>query len=118
MANFEFNEGGKHKLLVFEVRHWITNGEAGLGDTPAATGSNDRVGNIVYGSKGYLSTARPGFKILLGKEQQPGPAPSGERGGDNWANFIQAVRSEPHVHTRVSCALYRAGEGLACAARY
>lgn len=94
-ASFEFDEGGKKKMLVFEVRHWITNGEAGIGDDQMS-GSNGGVGNIVYGSKGYLSTARPGFKIVLGKEHQPGPAPSGERGGDNWANFIQAVRSRKY----------------------
>lgn len=98
VATFEFNEGGKKKFLVFDVRHWISNGEAGIQDIadpmagPAA-GTRTSVGNIVYGSKGYLSTARPGFKIFLGKEQQPGPAPSAGGRGDNWANFIQAVRS-------------------------
>jgi predicted dehydrogenase len=97
VASFEFNEGGKKKMLVFDVRHWITNGEAGIGETfGPSRGSNDRVGNMVYGSKGYLSTARPGFKIMLGKEQQPGPSPSGEHYGDNWANFIQAVRSRKY----------------------
>jgi predicted dehydrogenase len=96
-ASFEFDEGGKKKMLVFDVRHWLTNGEAGIGETVGrAVGSNERVGNIVYGSKGYLSTARPGFKIVLGREQQPGPAPSAERQGDNWANFIQAVRSRKY----------------------
>jgi len=94
-ANFEFDEGGKKKMLQFDVRHWITNGEAGIGDDQVS-GSNAGVGNIVYGAKGYLSTARPGFKIVLGKEHQPGPAPSGERQGDNWANFIQAVRSRKY----------------------
>jgi predicted dehydrogenase len=83
-ASFEFDEGGKKKMLVFEVRHWMTNGEGSI------------QGSSVYGSKGYLSTAG-GFKIFLGREQQPGPAPTPrERGagmGDNWANFIQAVRS-------------------------
>jgi len=83
------------------VRHWITNGEAGLGDTPAATGSNDRVGNIVYGSKGYLSTARPGFKILLGKEQQPGPAPSA-------AEIIGPISSRPCAANRMFTRAYRA----------
>jgi hypothetical protein len=39
----------------------------------------------------YLSTA-DGFKVFLGKEQEPGPAPTA-KGGDNWANFIEAVRS-------------------------
>jgi hypothetical protein len=95
VANFEFDEGGRKKMLVFEVRHWITNGEAGLENDPK-TGSNGGVGNIIYGSKGYLSTARGGFKVALGKEQQPGPAPEAERSGDNWANFIQAVRSRKH----------------------
>ena len=41
-ASFEFNEGGKKKLLVFEVRHWMTNGEAGIGsrgDAPNAIGN-------------------------------------------------------------------------------
>jgi predicted dehydrogenase len=94
-ASFEFDEGGKKKMLEFEVRHWMTNGEAGIGDDQTS-GSNAGVGNIVYGSKGYLSTARPGFKIVLGKEHQPGPAPSGERQGDNWANFVQAVRSRKY----------------------
>jgi hypothetical protein len=98
VATFEFDEGGKKKFLVFEVRHWISNGEAEIQDVadpmagPAA-GTRTTVGNVVYGSKGYLSTGRPGFKIFLGKEQQHGPAPEGERRGDNWANFIQAVRS-------------------------
>jgi len=89
VATFEFDEGGKKKFLVFEVRHWISNGEAGLGGRGEASNA---VGNIVYGSKGYLSTAG-GFKIFLGREQQPGPVPAGGRRGDNWANFIQAVRS-------------------------
>ena len=89
VATFEFDEGGKKKFLVFEVRHWISNGEAGLGGRGEASNA---VGNIVYGSKGYLSTAG-GFKIFLGREQQPGPVPAGGRRGDNWTNFIQAVRS-------------------------
>lgn len=88
-ASFEFNEGGKKKLLVFEVRHWMTNGEAGIGSRGDAPNA---IGNIIYGSKGYLSTAN-GYKIFLGKEQEPGPAPSSTERGDNWANFVKAVRS-------------------------
>jgi predicted dehydrogenase len=94
-ANFEFDEGGKKKLLVFEVRHWISNGEAGIVSRGGPGSNPDVVGNIVYGSKGYLSTAG-GYKVFLGKEQQPGPAPEAKGGGDNWANFIQAVRSRKH----------------------
>jgi len=100
VASFEFDGGGKKKMLVFEVRHWISNGEAGLGGRGDAmsgpsAGAPNAVGNIVYGSKGYLSTAG-GFKIFLGQEQQPGPAPSAGGRGDNWSNFIQAVRSRKY----------------------
>ncbi len=87
-AAFEFEDGGKKKLLVFEVRHWITNHEAGIGD-----GSNT-VGAVFYGSKGYLACwdeDHGRYQTFLGREQQPGP--SGQNKGDNWANFIQAVRS-------------------------
>jgi len=94
-SSFEFDEGGKKKILVFEVRHWISNGEAGIVSRGGPGSNPDVVGNIVYGSKGYLSTAG-GYKIFLGKEQQPGPAPTAGRGGDNWENFIQAVRSRKH----------------------
>jgi predicted dehydrogenase len=31
-ATFEFDEGGRKRILVFEVRHWITNHEAGMGE--------------------------------------------------------------------------------------
>ena len=97
VAAFEFDEGGKKKMLEFEVRHWISNPEAeilSIADPMAgpAAGSRVSTGNIVYGSKGYLSTAK-GYKIWLGKEQTPGPAPTAERGVSNWANFIDVVRS-------------------------
>jgi predicted dehydrogenase len=93
VCTFEFHEGGKQKLLVFEVRHWMSNSEAEIG----GRGDGNGIGNIVYGSKGYLSTAN-GFKVFLGKEQQPGPTAAVKPGdrSDNWANFIQAVRSRKH----------------------
>lgn len=61
----------------------------------AQAGDSNSIGNIVYGSKGYLSTAK-GYRIFLGKEEQPGPTPSNPERGDNWANFIKAVRSRKH----------------------
>jgi predicted dehydrogenase len=78
-AAFEFNEGGAKKILLFEVRHWITNVEAGNG-----------VSNLFYGSKGYFT--RAGNKFFIGKEQAPGPEIMGE-GEDPFVNFLKAVRS-------------------------
>jgi predicted dehydrogenase len=99
VATFEFNEGAR-KMLVFEVRHWITNSEADILSVadkmsgPAA-GTHATVGNIIYGSNGYLSSAH-GYETFLGKEQQPGPKRDSEDEGNNWANFIQVVRSRKH----------------------
>jgi predicted dehydrogenase len=88
-ATFEFNEGGKRKMLVFEVRHWISNHEGGIGEVRKETNT---VGNIFYGSNGYMTADwYETYKTFLGKEQQPGPSRS--EGGSNWANFIQVVRS-------------------------
>jgi predicted dehydrogenase len=99
VATFEFDEGAR-KMLVFEVRHWITNSEAdilSIADKMSgpAAGTHATVGNIIYGSNGYLSSAH-GYETFLGREQQPGPKGEAEDRGNNWANFIQAVRSRNH----------------------
>ena len=146
-AAFEFNQpGGKPKILEFEVRHWITNQEADIGSLgfgidipgflgpPERTGSHRRrsrvqgsVGNIFYGSKGYMAMSNeefPSFRTWLGEEQERGPSSSRE--GNNWANFIQCVRSRkrdeqnaPIEEGHISCALihlanasYRLGRTL------
>ena len=91
VSTFEFDEGGKKKMLVFEVRHWMTNHEAGIGEGGKRKDSNT-VGNIFYGSKGFLAIDGYGqYKTWLGREQEPGPSRAED--GNNWANFIEAVRS-------------------------
>jgi hypothetical protein len=115
-ANFEFNENGRHKMLQFEVRHWMTNGEASVAPPvarrqqaaapppppdsdapPQAAGrgprvNSDSIGNLFYGSKGFLAVdSYSSYKSWLGREQTPGPAKNA--GGDHFLNFIEAVRS-------------------------
>jgi predicted dehydrogenase len=90
-ASFEFDDNGKKKMLEFEVRHWMTNHEAGIGEGGRAPNT---VGSVFYGSKGYLTIwdeDHGRYQSFLGKEQQPGP--SGQDIGNNWANFIQALRT-------------------------
>ena len=86
VSTFEFDEHGKRKLLVFEVRHWMSNHEGDLG----RKGQSNTIGCFFYGSKGYMTIAG-GYRTYLGREQKPGP--SGSQGGNNWANFIDVVRS-------------------------
>jgi len=81
-AAFEFEENGKRKMLEFEVRHWITNGESTV---------SSGVGNLFYGSKGYLAVNGESYKTFLDRGQTPGPQGSG--GGDHFKNFTDAVKS-------------------------
>ena len=101
---------GKRRMMEFEVRHWISNHEAeigtsafGGGDVPAALGNaaesrskrkgpQNTIGNIFYGSKGYVAmNGYDSYKSWLGEEQEPGP--HAQAGGNNWRNFIDCVKS-------------------------
>jgi hypothetical protein len=69
------------KIIEFEVRPWITNAENGA-----------EVGNIFYGSKGYLVVYNyDRYESFLGQKKEPGPA--NKAGGDHFLNFITAVRA-------------------------
>jgi len=98
---FEFDlPGGKRKLLEFEVRHWITDNEAGIGRGNLTTGikrffgHRNTIGNVFHGSGGYLATGdedASSYESWLGHDEKPGPR--GHQGGDHFANFIDCVRS-------------------------
>ena len=95
---YEFNEGGKKKMMTFEVRHWDSNNEGQSG-----------VSNSFYGSNGYLQIdgynkyqsfigkfvgeTMPGQGAGLRRDRKIEPGPAKNQGGSNWANFIDAVRA-------------------------
>lgn len=88
-VQYEFDDAGKKKFLEFEVRHWYSNHESGVGED-----GNNTVGAVFYGSKGRLGVwdeDHGRYQIFLGPNGEPGP--HGEDIGNNWANFIDAVRS-------------------------
>lgn len=95
-STFEYADG---KILEFETRGLLTNGEFG---EPGTT-----IGNIFYGSEGILQIDAGGnWKTWLGRDYTPGPSSEktteeeydamnliGTGGGGHFANFIAAVRS-------------------------
>lgn len=95
VSSLEFNKNGKKVLLVFEVRHWMSNNEAGIGqrlDEKGLVTDNNCIGNVFYGSEGYMAIeGYNSYKTFLGKKHEPGP--ERKSGGSNWENFIKAVRS-------------------------
>lgn len=93
-AMFEYSpeQTGKRTktLLQFEVRHWITNHEGGIGEGPENT-----VGVIFYGSEGYLVVdSYQSWRSYLGRKREPGP--SARIGGNHYRNFLDAVRARDH----------------------
>jgi predicted dehydrogenase len=129
---FEFDlPGGQHRMITFEVRHWITNHEADIG-TPALgtpetkapaggaklgpmSGSHNTVGDIFYGSKGYLATGDEDaatYDVWLGKDQERQPAVHGGSERAHFQNFIDCVASRnkaglnaPIEEGHISCGL-------------
>ena len=140
---FEFDmPNGKRKMMEFEVRHWISNPECGIG-TPAFGGGKgvpfvgaggapqrkrapNSIGNIFYGSNGYMAIGgHDTYRTWVGPEQEAGP--SAKKGvGNLWANFIDCVHSrkkenllapieEGHISTtlvHLANASYRLGRTL------
>jgi predicted dehydrogenase len=120
---FQFDlPNGKRKMLEFEVRHWITNHEAGIGTgefksagVPAAgltaagpkprkermgaapklgpeAGSHNTIGNIFYGPQGCLAMDTYD-SYKSWLGKEMAPGPEGHGGERHFANFIECVRS-------------------------
>jgi predicted dehydrogenase len=120
-AAYEFKTpGGQTKLMTFEVRGWTTNHEAGIGTrefagggvpdaglktaTPSAgqakkslgpaSGKPSTIGNLYYGSKGYLVISDyDSYKSFLGSAEEPGPGKHVPVKNEHFVNFIECMRS-------------------------
>ena len=112
-CSFEFDmPGGQRRMITFEVRHWMTNHEAGIGTklmgTPEPTrsgnqaklgpmaGSHNSVGNIFYGSKGYLATGDEDagtYVVWMGRDQEQQSSVHSGSERPHFVNFIDCVAS-------------------------
>lgn len=92
---FTYDDG---KVLEFETRGRFTNGESSL---------NIKIGNIFYGTDGYLEVNGSTWKAFRQRESEPFASSSSETsevpqdptfraapgGSEHYANFIDAIRS-------------------------
>jgi predicted dehydrogenase len=83
--------------LVFEVRGLLSNGEGSI----EFDGSN-YIGNIFYGSEGFLCVDSKGYQIYLGdkavkSEEMKAQEPRIWDTSPHFANFAAAVRSRKHT---------------------
>ena len=84
---FKYKDG---KMLEFETRGRYSNGESSL---------NTTIGNIFYGTEGYVEINGGTWKAFRQREKEPfagsgiGERKNIARGTSHWANFIDAIRS-------------------------
>ena len=61
-------------LVTFEIRHWHTNSEAGMRDKYPFVAENQCVGEIFFGSEGYMIFPDySSYYSFLGPNNEPGP---------------------------------------------
>jgi len=103
-----------HKVLVtFEIRHWYTNSEAGMRDKYPFVAANQCVGEIFFGSEGYMIFPDySSYYTFLGPHNEPGPFKTNVRPHDaktagplidwhsesvpHFQNWVAAIRSRRH----------------------
>jgi hypothetical protein len=101
-AIFEFPDdqapaGDRKKILQFEVLHWLHNRPDPMWmqtDKKEAGGymvsSLNTVGNLFYGSEGYLAKEVEKWQSYMGKDREKGQSGGGV--ADHYAEFIDAIQ--------------------------
>ena len=84
---------GDNREMQFEVRGLITGGECNLLEDSG--GGQHTIGDIFFGSKGFMTMANAGYWTYLGEDREPGPSreTDGDATYDHWNNFLGAVKS-------------------------
>jgi len=95
-ASFQFPD--RNILVTFEIRHGITNEEAGMRDTYPFVDHHNVCGVIFFGSEGFMIIPDySSYYTFLGDDRKPGPSKKteGEPMMDcpHFQNFFQVVRS-------------------------
>ncbi|MCC6161929.1 MAG: Gfo/Idh/MocA family oxidoreductase [Acidobacteria bacterium] len=80
-ATYTYADG---TLLEMETRGRYTNHEGSTGQ---------EVGNLFFGSDGWLEINGSTWKAFRHRERTPFAGSSADRDGDHWANFIDAMRA-------------------------
>ena len=85
--------------MTFEVRHWYTNSEAGMRDKYPFVAANQCVGEIFFGSEGYMIFPDySSYFTFFGPKNEPGPFKTAGKGdGDKgYAGTFWRMESVPH----------------------
>lgn len=123
LANFEFDNpqgaNAKKKILQFETRHWISNREGMIENAKEVnntykTNTKNNIGNLFYGSKGYMEKNVNQWKAY--NEIDAPAVASGKGIKSHYKNFCDAIRANDQSLAKAdieegfySCALIHLG---------
>jgi predicted dehydrogenase len=98
MATFDYGD----RQIVFEVRGLLTGGEGGM-----PRGGINYVGNLFYGTDGWMMLHSTGFQVYKGERSElimDEKAAKGSDTGPHMANFLQACRSRNYkdLHAEIA----------------
>lgn len=93
-------------LVTVENRHWYTNSEAGMRDQYPFVAPNQCVGEIFFGSEGYMIFPDyVSYYTFLGPKNEPGPFKTAladfnwtDESVPHFRNWIEAIRAGDHEH--------------------
>jgi predicted dehydrogenase len=98
-ASFDYGD----KELVFEVRGLPTGGEGSL-----AKSGNNYVGNLFYGTDGWMAVDSSGFQVYKGDRSElatEGKKAAGSDTGPHMTNFLKACKSRNHADLHADIAI-------------
>ncbi len=107
IATYKYADG---KILQFEVRGVYTNGDSAIPtDAPTDKQEDVKIGNLFFGTKGWMSLNGGAWKTYFGRKNEPGPSSqskadevadptnlAGAGGGNHYANFLQAMKTRDY----------------------
>ncbi len=102
-ATLEYEDG---KILQFEVRGLFTAGEAPL---------NVKIGNLFYGTEGWMEIKGSKWQTYFGRDNEPGPgSESKDEGEDKVVGYLAAPGGGGHYNNFISAVRSRKVSDLTC----
>ncbi len=102
-ATFEYADG---KILQFDVRGLYTEGEGTL---------NVKIGNLFYGTEGWMEIDGSTWKTHMGPNNEPGPgSDTVADGGDELVGYLAAPGDGGHYQNFIAAVRSRKQDDLTC----
>ncbi len=102
MATLEYADG---KILQFEVRGLSTGGEASL---------DVKIGNLFYGTEGWMEIRGSKWRTFMGRNNEPGPSSEADGGTDQVVGYLAAPGGGGHYKNFITALRSRNTGDLTC----